>query len=135
MFADKCYPWLISQDRHLTTGTRQIPRHSDGFKSRAGRYLMLRELTSLFKALILSICQQPLSFLAVQPTLIKHTFTVRKNKVTIFEREAVDFCFPILADEPYCLPQNLNHQHTAWQVPFPPTGTPLLLCMAFPLLS
>lgn len=48
---------------------------------------MLRELTSLFKALILSICQQPLSFLAVQPTLIKHTSTVRKNKVTIFERE------------------------------------------------
>jgi len=50
------------------------------------RLLSYASRTSLFKVLILSIGQQPLSFLASKPTLIKHPFTVRKKKVTIFER-------------------------------------------------
>lgn len=40
---------------------------------------MLQELTSLFKVLILSNRQQPLSFLAIQPTLIEHMLQQEKS--------------------------------------------------------
>lgn len=51
----------------------------------SGRPQRLGEPTSLFELLILSLCQQRLSFLAFQPTLMRHTFTGRKKKVTIFD--------------------------------------------------
>ena len=84
MSTDKCCSQLISHDRHLN---HRNPPDSLMFKWLQVKGWMLLSYvsrTSLFKVLILSVCQQPLSFLGTQPTLIKHTFTVKKKESDYF---------------------------------------------------
>lgn len=85
LFTDKCSPQLLSHKAPHSGDPQILDMQRGGLPSRAGcHHLLLRELTSLFKVLPLSIWQPPLSYLAVQPPLTKRTFTVRKKESGYF---------------------------------------------------